>query len=436
MISFVRSILIGFVVCLSVGSAMMDGALLSPSPGIVPDCPKDNFGGGGPVLSPFFETDRTIILPESTTATLWRSIDGAQTWQVAHQLDSPYRYFFYPIIAPQARPTGLHIYSPVQKDIGSYWLIPYLTHSSDSGLTWEAPWQNYQVECWLAATNEEGTIFANCTTLYPGDLGVSDGIHRSTDHGHTWQHVWIETAAWEAAAPSPDYANDQTIYTVRRALWPDTGVYPMISTDGGLNWEDIAPGLCPEDSGSNVHKIVVSPHFATDRIVFGQANGHLLKSEDGGASWQGIYPQDGDPCQYPSDPVREFALSPEYATDQTIFMRVDSGFYISYDDGHHWRQLLDTKQIINIRVRGRPAQNNWFTYLPLLLSDPGHGSQSSHRLYFPMIAGSGTLPRSLPFTIVAEEHVGKPYGYVRSDDGGITWRCLNLPSPSSGGSSP
>jgi len=420
---FLRTLMTIVLGAMLIGASEPTAAALPQLPAILPSCPASNLKA----ISPFFHQDQTLYARFGDD--LWRSTDGDATWQMVYQTSTEDLYVSSLLIAPIAREEGLHLYLTVGDRggiVGSY----SRTHSPDGGTTWEDRWTDSRLACWMAATNEEGTIFASCATLAPSDP-ADDGIHRSTDHGHTWQKVWSAGEGWEPVAPSPDFANDQTVYAIRNGLSPDSDLYPMVSTDGGLTWEDISPGLCLEPfipwEDAKIRKIVVSPNFPNDQTLLGRAYSHLLKSEDGGASWQNLYPADEDPCQEATDSMWEMAFSPDYATDRTIFIRTDSGFYVSYDGSHHWRQLLSGRQLSGvIHVRRRPEPTYQLIYFPLLLQGITPSSTASYQVFFPLLTGSGNLPRSVPLTLFAEKR--GEYAYVRSDDGGITWRCVNPPS--------
>jgi len=396
-----------------IGFGSPEAASLPQSLNISSDCPPIELVG----VSPFFDQDQTLYA--RADGYLWRSTDGDATWQAVHQM--PETYLAYLLIFPVASETGLHLYLHLG---GSS------TTSYDGGDTWEEPYYDSTGNCWLAtATNETGTLFASCYSAY--DNWIGDGIHRSTDYGHSWQHVWTRSDSFQPASPSPNYVNDQTVFAIR--IWSN----PMLSTDGGVTWEDVSPGLCLEpfypDDIPSIGEIIVSPNFPNDQTLLGKALGHLLKSEDEGMSWQHLYPKGEDPCHSPTDSIWKVRFSPDYASDHTIFIRTSSGFHVSYDDGLHWRQVLSGRQIGSpfIYIRRRPEPDYQLLYLPLLLQGDAFNEANIHQVFLPLLTGSGTLPRPTPLTIIAGG-VGQT-AFIRSDNGGVSWRCVNPPSLEAGG---
>ena len=89
----------------------------------------------------------------------------------------------------------------------------------------------------------------------------------------------------------------------------------------------------PEASG-RVLVLAVSPAFASDQTVFaGTEHAGVLKSTDGGRTWkqvnQGIY--DGN--------VPAIAVSPGFGADRTVFAGTRTqGLFLSTDGGETWSQ--------------------------------------------------------------------------------------------------
>lgn len=420
---------IGLLSCALLGSGHAVAPAEAQPSSALPTCPIDSITSIYLTMSPFFEEDQTLFLPSPSAppSDLWRSTDGDATWQAVFQVPPDHRPGSVRI-APVRSGHGLQVYFSYHE---SATLYPpyYFTHSSDGGETWEEPWADQLTgSCQREGlTNEPGVLFSSCMTLWPprGDPSI-DGIHRSLDHGHTWERVWTGGAGVRDVIPSPDYSNDHTVLAMRLGRYPDANPYPMASTDSGVSWHDLSFGLCPVESNANINSLVVSPGYADDRTLFGRTrNHHLLKSEDGGLTWQDIYPQSVPTCDYSWDFIQEIALSPDYASDKTIFMRTASGFYVSYDDGQRWRRLLEDHQLGIIQVRRRPAPDLRFDYLPLVLRGLTTTSPPRRQVHLPLLVGPNGLPHPVPITVFAY-HWETGYNY-RSDDGGLTWRCLDLP---------
>ncbi len=397
------------------------------SPNTLPTCPTDGADWIELVASPFFDEDQTLFLPYFS-GVLWRSTDGGASWQVVYQVPSGHGIQILRI-APVRSAAGLSVYLGYD-EISNPDPPQYFTYSADGGQTWEEPWLLQLTNVCLreGVTNEPGVLFSSCSTDWPlqGDPSI-DGIHRSVDYGRTWERVWAEGRAVWDVIPSPDYNNDHSVFAVRSDIYPDANPYPMVSTDSGTTWHDLAFGLCPLQSNANINNIFVSPGFTEDRTIFGiTRNDHLLKSADGGLTWQNIYPRDVPTCEQPVDLIIEVDLSPNYAIDRTIFMRTYSGAYVSYDDGGRWHALPGQNGIRSIQVRRRPEPAHHPVYLPLLLRKPAQAATPHHRQYLPLITGFDDSPHPVPLTLIG--YIGDGLDiYYRSDDGGLNWGCLNLP---------
>jgi hypothetical protein len=170
----------------------------------------------------------------------------------------------------------------------------------------------------------------------------------SRDGGHTWSiRRPAGLPAWPyCLAPSPDFAQDQTIFGCVSGL----GVFR--SQDGGRSWVPASDGL----GGLAVREIAVSPDFARDRTLFAvtfpgiQSIWHpeperspestpestedrrdtvvtTWRSRDAGEHWE------------PIGPYSALAVSPDFGRDRTVmgFQSLDSRFFTSTDGGDNWQ---------------------------------------------------------------------------------------------------
>jgi photosystem II stability/assembly factor-like uncharacterized protein len=109
------------------------------------------------------------------------------------------------------------------------------------------------------------------------------------------------------------------------------------SLDGGFTWQDLSAGL---PAGTVwVRALALSPDFERDGTLFAGLDGGVIQSTDGGRSWRPVnaglpLKADGTPAS-----VLSLALSPDYATDGTLFVGlVDYGVYRSVDGGESWER--------------------------------------------------------------------------------------------------
>ena len=147
-------------------------------------------------------------------------------------------------------------------------------------------------------------------------------------------------------AISPAYAQDSTI------IWADLaggGIYVSRNGDRLFPAIEKAETAALEDwernpltgwtvtGESSVRDLVFSPEFARDRMTFALSDQVMLRSRDGGATWQPLcYWTDGaaKPGRARFD---HLAISPDFAADQTLFAGGDGArAAVSRDGGRSW----------------------------------------------------------------------------------------------------
>ncbi len=194
------------------------------------------------------------------------------------------------------------------------------------------------------------------------------GLHRSDDGGQTWTPASIGSIApfVEVVAPSPNFANDHTIFVGTR-----NGLYR--SLDGGQTWE-------LRLVGSRMLSIALAPDYARENQLFvGTETDGALRSPDAGRTWTSANPGLLDLT------VLALALSPRFEQDQTGFAATASGLYRTRNGGKSWRAVeLDLED---------PA-------VQCLAVSPDFAEDSL------VLAGT------------------EADGLLRSDDGGATWEVV------------
>ncbi|MGD0610251.1 MAG: hypothetical protein ABSB41_01960 [Anaerolineales bacterium] len=100
--------------------------------------------------------------------------------------------------------------------------------------------------------------------------------------------------------------------------------------DGGQSWQDALADFALSEQ-LPVTSLVISPVFDHDGLVFAGAPGGILRSSLGGKSWKAVlFPP-------PSPLVSALAISPNFASDETVFAgTMEDGVFISKDAGEKW----------------------------------------------------------------------------------------------------
>jgi hypothetical protein len=129
------------------------------------------------------------------------------------------------------------------------------------------------------AYGSDGTVFA----------GTDGGLFVTQDAGRSWAELTVPplttSSQIEAVAVSPDYAHDRTVLVSTREL----GL--LRSTDGGRTFQRAGMELFDSNrviadfTNPTSIPIQFSPTFATDQTVFAYAQTDVLRSTDGGQSW-------------------------------------------------------------------------------------------------------------------------------------------------------
>jgi len=186
------------------------------------------------------------------------------------------------------------------------------------------------------AVNNGGHIFVGTGTTGPC---VSDGVYRSTDSGHTWQHV-LSTGTFSILTIGIDktghvYASSQGANT----FWK--------STDNGQTWQPL-----PFNSMNHITKFC---SFGNDSLLIGCSRtlgAMLLRTYDGGITFDTLLQTNN----HLSESVSDIAI----ASNGDIYIALsgwspDSGGLVkSVDNGATWQYLgLQGYQVRNVEINAQ-----------------------------------------------------------------------------------
>jgi photosystem II stability/assembly factor-like uncharacterized protein len=156
-------------------------------------------------------------------------------------------------------------------------------------------------------------------------VGGYDGIFRYDERRSRWDSVETLSEYIAGLAVSPDFGNDKTVAVTTYVK----GAF--VSQDGGGTWQSDNDGLAVGELSSGnmyapirrLHNVAFSSDYANDGTIFSAYGLAILKSTDRGASWKQITV--GPPA--PGGELRQFvlAVSPSYASDQTVFAATRQG---------------------------------------------------------------------------------------------------------------
>jgi hypothetical protein len=189
-------------------------------------------------------------------------------------------------------------------------------------------------------------------------LGVrEDGLIRTRDGALTWERVPAPATVREGHVHFlgllPTAQGTPAAYLlVQDPSGQSTNPWRLLrSTDAGTSWTVALSG----PRVSKPPRVVFSPAYARDGVGFVVAGGELWRTRNAGVTWQQLNPRTGQR-------VQTVALSPEYATDQTVFLaatvqdpptgstlaadrasdHVDSaGVLVSTNGGETWTALVN-----------------------------------------------------------------------------------------------
>ena len=424
------------IVCLaSVAFAVRAEPIKAQAGGVLPLCSEQRYGRLFP--SPNYTNDGAIFwLTEWHYAgahhvVVLRSLDRGASW--LQVFDYPYTMNSTLVTAfdmasdPEAGGPTAYLGLIYQSWVNGQY---YFYRTTDGGDTWEprtAPC-NENLQCYdytLRAADRPGVLFQPRfrTEYFPS---LPAGVARSVDGGATWQQVWSETPAGSVAV-SPNYDQDETVFASLTAVSPSLNTRLIISHDGGETWSAGGQGLCPDRHFEN---LVASPGFARDHTLLAGGTwtgSSLFMSQDGGLTWRAIFPPGGPYCDNSPYGAIYPQFSPDFPEDPTIYAATSEGLYASYDAGGSWIMLAPNTSY-NLAVRSTPETDTptWRA------SGPGpHGLPDDvHQVFLPLAAVQGSGPPYKPHTLFMRAHFSpstNDVAFYRSDDGGRTWQCVNLP---------
>ncbi|MEE2877339.1 MAG: hypothetical protein VX822_06130 [Candidatus Neomarinimicrobiota bacterium] len=223
------------------------------------------------------------------------------------------------------------------------------------------------------------------------------GVYRSTNAGKSWKHVGLKDAGQIGAMEiHPNNPENVFVAAIGQAFQPNSERGVFRTEDGGKTWEKVlfiadTIGVSDIEFAPDEPNTVYASAWRAERkpwtIISGGKHGGIYKSTDGGDSWK--LKRNG----LPKGLIGKIDLAVSAADPDRLSAIVEApgdsgGLYRSDDRGETFRQVSDRKELVN-----RPF------YYTNLESNP--------------------LDADILFSNANR--------FMRSDDGGKTWRVLSTP---------
>jgi photosystem II stability/assembly factor-like uncharacterized protein len=231
---------------------------------------------------------------------------------------------------------------------------------------------DYRNLAFSAEFGTDQTMYASAEGWSQEEYGGGPGVFKSSDGGMTWSRMvdGMTDNNIRKVIPSLDPAAKDNLIALTYS-----GI--ELSTDGGMSW------TTPSIPDPGVGDLALSPTYASDQTIFISTHaGTIYRSNDGGVNWAGVEVLGGDP--------RSLTLSPNFNSDRTVC-------YFSDEGGNHIYCSID-------------GGSTWVKRDPLLT---GHFQEWGSRIVFsPNYPSDGTV-----FFL-------SNAGLARSTDGGATWSMV------------
>lgn len=222
-----------------------------------------------------------------------RSIDNGNSWQL---VGLPDQY----VGAIESDTSGL-IYAGTFVVSGTEQAGIY--KSDDNGDTWEQVFVVDGVaEAVTLHVTDDGTVW----------YGGSSQVWRSDDNGITWTDVSLPLGGYNVTGIDTD--SEGTVYLTSNYM-----IGAWKSTDNGISWIDIIP---PSDIGE-MRAVAVDD----DDEVFVAVNAGVVRSSDGGETWDTIFL---------NDITMDIVYSIESINSDSLFIG-SQGLLMSTDNGDNWQ---------------------------------------------------------------------------------------------------
>ncbi|WP_293005263.1 hypothetical protein [Nitrosomonas sp.] len=370
--------------------------------------------------SPNYANDGTMFLITDGAYTGWRyneilrSTDRGLSWtDIPNGMDHPFEYSVLRVSPKFA--SDQTVFAGLKGKGGIY-------RSTTRGDSWEP--YNTGLAAWnMIVRQMEVAESSSGYVLFFAD--ANGALFRRANTDANWVQVLDKTNKVTVIAVSPDYATDNTL-----VIASSTG-YLQKSTNGGNDWSVLG-----NPTGSIIYDMVIAPGNAAEIFLATPSFG-IFYSSDGGSTFV------NKGTNLPNEAINNIAVSPNYAIDRTIFCTsLTQSVFKSTDSGDNWtlfnsgakitKQTSLLNELTDLQVSRTYATDNTI-FLPvfdgLFLSQNGGSTwkqrQKTRRGILTGLALSSSFNNDQK--MIATMYVGRSIAI--SGDGGTMWSTSGWPNP-------
>jgi photosystem II stability/assembly factor-like uncharacterized protein len=367
------------------------------------------------------------VLSKEKKAGLYRSRDGATTWESVGELPSAGKGIYVDPVSPKANRTV------------------YVAGSDSVSVLENGAWRHQKASAGVArflditagfpGGGKKPVFYATSGMNWRGGDTGAPGLFVSVDGGAAWQTIPVDflsnaprgTANLELRAVGTSLHHPETAYLsfrdhTRSLAATERNMGVAKTTDSGKTWRMVWRDT-GQTAASNVQDPWINQRYGPDwgenpfalgvspvnpDICFGTDFGRTMRTRDGGATWQGVYARrlkDGNSATTGLDVITANGLHFDpFDPDHWFVSYADLGLFESHRSGSAWKEATS---------RGIPRE--WENTAYWAVFDP----EVKGRIWAVM-SNTHDLPRPKMWRARGVKNFGG--GVVISEDGGRGWK--------------
>jgi photosystem II stability/assembly factor-like uncharacterized protein len=343
---------------------------------------------------------------------IFKSIDGGATWQAVNSGlfgDETAQEREHRLL--EGFVFGLAVHPTNQEAVYAATWERGLLRSTDGGDSWQSAGVNGFAVTALALDPTDPE------TVYVGTGGRGSGAVKTTDGGASWRATGLQGMDVSSLALAPN--DPKTVYA-------GTGDGVFKTTDGGTTWR--AAGL----EGNDIGGLILHPNSAA---VYALSRGRIFMSTDG-RTWRALN-AGWAPGTWPT------AFAPHPRSPGTMYVGtitavdgkgdVGAGVFKSTDGGHSWESMNEGLTDARVSALALDPRSTGTAYAGVDGRGVFKRADEGWRPVKTGLTSEGVHAVAVDPRNPANVYAGADGGLFKSQNGGASWRRLQVPIPSRAG---